>query len=218
MRPTSRCRGMTLLEVLVALAVFALVAAMAYGGLNAASRSAQGVRVQTDNLRELQGTMLMLGLDLRQMVDRPIRDNYGSGEAALLVANGGESRLSLTRGGYRNPAALARSGVQRVAYRLEDGILYRDSWAVLDRAQDSEPRSTALLHGVSELSLRLLDANNEWHDSWPPYTDEGAAVPLPRALELTLESEAWGEVRRIFETSGWVAELPAPPAAGGGVQ
>lgn len=213
MSSSQRSRGMTLLEVLVALAVFALVAAMAYGGLNAASRSAEGVREQSAQLRTLQGSMLILGLDLRQLVDRPIRDNYGSEEPALVAASGGENRLSLTRGGHRNPAALVRSGLQRVSYRLEEGILYRDSWAVLDRAQDSEPWRSVLLDGVSELRLRFLDVDNEWHDSWPPLTVEEGSRVLPRAVEVVVVSEAWGEVRRLFETSGWQVTTPVTPGA-----
>lgn len=194
MRTTVHNRGFTLLELLVALAIFALVAVMAYGGLRSVLDADRAVERQGKRLAELQSALLFIERDIAQVVDRGIRDELGDSRPALL---GGLDRpLELTRGGRSNPGGLARSDLQRIAYGVEDDALVRLSWRVLDRAQDSQPDRLRLAGQVRGLRLRFLDANREWSDVWPPAS---GAAGLPLALELTLELEDWGAIQRLFQ-------------------
>ncbi|UCE88585.1 MAG: type II secretion system minor pseudopilin GspJ, partial [Pseudomonadota bacterium] len=103
--------------------------------------------------------------------------------------------------GHRNPARLPRSTLQRVAYEVEDEVLYRVQWLTLDRAQDSEPARVALLEQVIKLELRFLDTANEWRTVWPPLTATEDAG-LPRAVEFSVELEDWGRVTRLVALTG----------------
>jgi len=193
---TSRySRGFTLIELLVALLIFAIFAAIAYGGLDQVLTAKQRTTREAERLTDLQTAYTWIARDIEQAVDRPIRDAYGDPAEALI---GGGTSLELTRAGWRNPAGLTRSHLQRIAYTLEDGQLQRRYWRVLDRAPDSEAHETMLLEGVQEMELRFLDEQGQWQPAWPVTNAAGNVVPMPRAVELSLEIEGWGRITRLF--------------------
>jgi len=193
---TSRySRGFTLIELLVALLIFAIFAAIAYGGLDQVLTAKARTTREAERLSDLQTAYIWIARDIEQVVDRPIRDAYGDPAEALI---GGGTSLELTRAGWRNPAGLTRSHLQRVAYTLEDGQLQRRYWRILDRAPDSEAHETMLLEGVQEMELRFLDDQGQWQPAWPVTNAAGNVVPMPRAVELSLEIEGWGRITRLF--------------------
>ena len=196
------CRGFTLLELLVALAIFAIIAVLAYGGLNSVLDQQLHTEESAERLAALQKTYLIVQRDIEQLVPRPIRDEFGDESAAI----SGAAAFQLTRGGWRNPLDNPRSSLQRVGYTLEEQQLIRHSWLVLDRAQDSTPRQQALVNGVSSIRVRYLDAGDSWQEQWPPEqsTGGGEALPdeLPRAMEMVLEHEQYGDVRWLFQLPG----------------
>jgi general secretion pathway protein J len=193
MRPASE--GFTLLELLIAMAIFAIMAALAYGGLASVLTARENISAEATRLRNIQQLMLMLERDLDQLADRSMRDEYGDRQPAL---RGGEDWFEFTRSGWSNPAEQLRSDLQRVAYTLRERRVIRAYWQVLDRAQDSAPLEMTLLDPVLNLRLRYLDANRQLQADWPPPTIEAAAETLPIALELHLELEDWGNLTRLF--------------------
>jgi general secretion pathway protein J len=193
-----RVAGFTLLELLVALAIFAVVAALAYGGLRVVLDARERTDAQAQRLAEIQMALAFLTRDLEQAVDRPIRDELGDRRPALLGGTG--AALEWTHGGWRNPAGQARSSLQRVAYAHDANRLVRRSWAVLDRAHDSAGNDTVLLEGVTALELRFLDGQMEWQTFWPPAIED--APGLPRAVELRLELEDGTGISRLVRLPG----------------
>ncbi len=200
---SKRSPGFTLLELLVAMAIFALLAVMAYGGLNSILTTREVVDMNMARLSEIQRTVMFLGRDLRQAANRGIRDEYGDRRPPLVsnVANSSLNGmvLELTRDGYPNPLGAPRSNMQRVAYRVEDDTLYRLSWPVLDRAIDTRPYEAALCEHITALRLRFLDYQDTWHTQWPPQAVEAAPPALPKAVEFTLELPDWGEITRLYQ-------------------
>ncbi len=199
-------RGFTLLELLVALAVFAIMATAAYSGLRNVLFTRAAVEEQSRRLAAVQLAVFRLGQDIEQAVPRGIRDEYGEPQAALLGGELADDRLTLTRAGWDNPLGQPRATLQRVAYRLRDGRLWRLHWGVLDRGGLLEPRETLLLERVREFRVRFLD-RDDWRDDWPPpASDEAGAKKdpdaLPRAVEIGLTLEDWGEITRLLPLSG----------------
>lgn len=194
--------GFTLLELLVVLGIFSMVSLLAYGGLDSVLRSRVTVEKALERTAALQKAYMRLRDDFQQLRNRPVRNAYGTdAEPALQLAL--DQRVEFTRGGWRNPLSHARSTLERVSYGLDDeDRLLRQSWRVLDRAPSSEPVRIALLEGVRRLDWRFLDAQGQWREQWPPsgYAGNAADVPIPRAVEVTLETADWGELRFLFES------------------
>lgn len=194
---TTPQRGFTLLELLIALAIFAVLGVAAYAGLDAVLGAKDRIEAKSDQLGRLQMLFVLMGRDIEQAADRGVRDNFGD---PLPPMFGNDTALEFTRAGWRNPAGLTRSELQRVSYGLNDETLTRASWGVLDRAQDSEPRRTRLLENVSTLEIRYLDGAGEWRSEWP--AAGGAGTQLPRAVEVTLDVKEWGRITRMFRVAG----------------
>ncbi len=197
--------GFTLLEMIVAIALFAIISTVTFSALKITLDSREQTEKQLGRLQELQMTFTLIGRDLRQIVDRPIRGLYGGEEGPLL----GGSTLEFTRSGWRNPARHQRSHLQRIGYGVIEGDLARLSWWVLDRSESSESISVTLLHDVQTLEVRFLDSAQEWQTAWPASSSTGVSSPgtppppaLPRAIEVTLELEDWGRITRLFRVAG----------------
>ena len=192
-------RGFTLLEMLVALAIFALIGVAAYSGLDQVLRTRSQVTAAAERLQGVQLAVYLLEQDLAQAVGRPVRDEFGLEQPALQLGEG-EDLLQLTRTGRDNPLGRQRAALQRLAYRLQNGELYRRYWQRLDRSGVSEPRETLLLDQVEALAVRVLDGEGQWLERWPPLeADPGS---LPRAFELRLTLADWGEIRRLIPLAG----------------
>jgi general secretion pathway protein J len=194
------------MEVLVAIAIFAIIGVMALSGYNELTAQGSLAVNSTARVRKVQTAMLRMVQDFEQLDLRAVREPLGQSLEPALAAKAGTSPLvQFTRAGWSNPAGVQRPTLQRVAYRVEDGKLYRDYWVVLDRTQTLEPVSTELLDGVKSTSLRFMDLNRQWNEQWPPpgYVAPSAVPNLrPIAVEINLELEDWGKITRIVEVAG----------------
>ena len=201
----TRMRGFTLIEILVALAIFSLMAVMLFGGFIAISNQVDWSRARAARLQQIQTAMLYLGRDFSQLQPRPVRSELGDFKEAALSADARNIYLAtLTRGGWSNPAGIPRSTLQRVAYQLEDRQLVRLDWPVLDRLSGTEPRRTEILDDVDEVIIRFLDAQLEWHENWPPLgSDDAVAAWLrPLAVEISIALPDLGRITRLLEIRG----------------
>lgn len=201
LRRRRRDRGFTLLELLVALAIFAIMATAVYNSLAMLLRTSARLDEEGARLRELQTAMQTLERDLEQLVNRPVRGAYGQ-ELEPLLWPGLDDRLELTSGGRSNPLRRSRCTLQRVAWQLRDGKLQRLAWPVLDQAQDSEPLQRSLLAGVSRFELEFLAGREQTFAAWPPDNPPPGLPPLPRAVRVSLEVAGWGRLERLFLPAG----------------
>lgn len=202
-----RAAGFTLVELLVALFIMAVLFAIGYGAINQATGERQALKQRQARLVEVQTAVRVLSQDFTQLVPRPVRDRVGNGtEPALRAEPRSTELVALTRGGWANPAGIQRSALQRVVYRFEDGRLVREHWRVLDATLAAEPVRRELLGGLRSVQLRFMDAAHAWREQWPPLggaTAQGAQLRLrPIAVEITLELEDWGRLVRIVEIAG----------------
>lgn len=197
-----RQKAFTLIEVLVALAIFGILSALAYGALSQTLLSAEMLNERMDRLQAIQKTMRHLSQDFIQLAPRPVRLELGDSIGPALQSDlRSEYAVELTRGGWSNPVVLPRGTLQRVAYRLEEDELVRYYWTVLDRTLSNEPIAVTILDGVEGLKLSYLLDNGDSIEQWPPPTAPG---PLglrqrPRAVEIILTLQDAGEIRRVVE-------------------
>lgn len=195
--------GFTLIEVLVALAVFGVLSALAYMSLAQTLANSDMLTVRMDRLQSVQRTMSFLSSELLQTAPRPVRVELGQAPVPALQSSfASDFALQITHGGWPNVAGTPRSTLQRTAYRIEEGELVRYHWNVLDRTVNNVPIGTVMLEDVDSLTFRFLQ-NEEWIDQWPPLVAQGAPPLriLPRAVEILLVLPDEGEVSRIIELS-----------------
>lgn len=194
--------GFTLLELLVAITVFAIMSVMAYGGLSNVISNSDASKQALSRLQEVQQSMRHIERDFSQIVERGIRDELGAQQAFIIASDADDSIIEFTRGGRRNPAKRLRSNLLRVAYRIEEGKLIRMHWPQLDRVQGMLAIETELLSGIDSAGTRFLGTDGEWYDQWPPLNSQNPAFSGPldlSAIEYSMELSDWGRINRLFK-------------------
>ena len=202
---TRRQSGFTLIELMVAALITAILFAMGYGAIQQALANREAVTRNADRLRSVQDTIRLLVQDLSQLAPRPVREPLGEGYQPALLATA--DSMALTRGGWMNPAGVQRSTLQRVRYVLQDGSLYREQWPVLDALLDPPPVRRELVDEVKSFRIRYMNDGRNWQDTWPPPAQSGARTEKelrwrPIAVEVTLELADWGKIVRLVEVPG----------------
>ena len=190
----NRHSGFTLVEMLVALAVFALASALAYGGLAALTRARGQLDAENERLGRLQFAIGLIERDLRGAAPRAVRDGYGAPQPSLV---GTRERIEFSRYGLANALALPRAEVERVGYRLQENRLQRLRYAVLDRTPGSQPQVDDLLDRVQTIEFDYLGRDGREQPQWPPLRAGGDDAP--RAVAITLTLADYGTIRRVLE-------------------
>jgi general secretion pathway protein J len=197
-------KGLTLLELVVAVAILALFSVMAYGALDQILTQRDHLEREQTFWRTFSLVMLRLQDDLSQARPRSVRDIDGNllpplrGQPTDTRALA-EPTIEFTRGGMLELNHGAHTVLQRVGYRLRDDTLLRLVWPVLDRSPQTQPSETLLLKEVESFSVRFFGPTGDWLEQWPT---EGVREALPRGIELTLRLQGRGEFTRFFVVNG----------------
>lgn len=201
--------GFTLIEVLVAVAIFGLVSIGAYTVLDAAMRSQEVTESRLNKLEAIQRAVQTIERDIRMLSLRQVRDEYGDkvpllrGQSEL---SGQSASMEFTRADWRNPAGLPRSNLQHLNYRFEQGKLSRFYTIFLDKAANSQQLEQPLLEEMQSMKLSFLDDADQWQSSWAMNPSLDGNNPLPKAVKLELEMEPFGLIERILLISAKVPE------------
>lgn len=192
--------GFTLIEILVALMIFAVIGVVAAMSLHSVIRARERLKVADQSLLQLEMTMAYMRQDFSQIVDRKIRNRDGQQESAFLSEGNG---VAFTRASLLNPFDNAReANLQRVAYRLEGKKLIRLTWDVLDQAPDSKPESKILLSDVESLSWQFITDNGRTANSWPPPTgsvmQQESHSDVPKAVLIVMHLKDSGTLQGVF--------------------
>ncbi|HEU4780551.1 MAG TPA: type II secretion system minor pseudopilin GspJ [Steroidobacteraceae bacterium] len=205
-----RARGFTLIEVVIAMFIAAIMFAIGYSAINQALIDRDALNVSQDRVTEIQRGMRVVAQDFAQLVPRAARDTSGTGQLMPAVSADGssDSIVTFTRGGWSNPAGVQRPAEQRVRYRFIEGELVREHWMAVDAALNIEPRQRTLLTKATAIEIRFLDpVSRQWRTSWPATSSSGQVPPdqvdqlltRPIAIEFTVVFEDWGRIQRLFE-------------------
>lgn len=203
-RARARQRGVTLIELLVALGIFALIGSASIGVLSLALAGRDQLDAATDEARTLERARSLMRADLMQIAPRPVREEEGAAPAfaggpALADRRPGDTRvaadetvlLSLTRTGWDDPSNLRpRPELQRVTYLTREGELIRRTRPYLDAAPDTPSQDQVLLSDLTDVSVGFHDG-----DAW---RDGAEDAELPQAVRIAFDHPTLGPVRNDF--------------------
>ncbi len=214
---TGHCQtGMTLPEVLIALLIFAAIAATSVYALRLGVDSRDQLTRVDDELKAFQIARTLIKEDMAQVTARTVRDEFGERRPAAFLGNltsFGARReddervlVSFVRNGWLNPGGEEpRSTLQYVEYVFRSGAMIRRSRAYLDDASGADFTERVLFEGLSDARAAFLlnEVRGElnWSDIWPVT----GASPPPPALSITLEREGRTSVEQLF----WIGERKA---------
>ena len=189
-------RAFTLIELLIALAIFAVISALAYRSLAALFDSREALERDSRKWRDVALFVGRFERDLNAVVPRLASGPSGtplSPVSSLLDLGGATAKgLAITRSGaLLNQNALAAP--QRIAYRFLEGRVERLAWPAADSAPRAEPVATPVLEAVRTLEFRFLTAG-EWRPDWGL---PGAGAALPSAVEVSVTLESGERVTRL---------------------
>lgn len=195
-----RQSGFTLVELLLAMLIFALLGLASAFVLNQMLNSDEISNQQREHLQDMQFAVLMLERDVRQMVARPLRARPREQRSIYVLSDGRTTDsdadgLAFVRAGWSNPnAMLPRSTLQPVLYRLRENVLQRISADYVDDVS-GRPYVQDLLADVEDFRIRFIH-NGEETDEW--------AVPgaLPEVVIVSLTTAEYGLIERWLLTSG----------------
>lgn len=193
-------RGFTLLEILIAMAIFTLIGFASTGLLSTVidSNGLSGERVE--KLQAIQRAMTIIERDIQQIVSRPVRLDGEKNDIVIQGGIGDESdadSIRFVRAGWLNPQfILPRSTLEPVSYRVVEQRLERLSGHYVDNAIGFEPRERVVLDDVSDFRVEFFvgdtkDGELDWRESY-------TGAVLPRGIAVEIETETFGFIRREF--------------------
>jgi general secretion pathway protein J len=193
--PPARSRGFTLLEILVAIVVYAIFSTLTYATLSRIADGRERLNEERDKWRVLALSFTQMEEDLSRARGRPIRFLDGVPRGAFIGRQvdpraEAEPSIEFTRGGMFVPADGATSDLVRVAYALKEGALVR-----LDQPPTSEPRETTLIKNVDNMTVRFYSADAGWASEW--IQNENLTL-MPSAVELSFDLAGVGRLTRVF--------------------
>lgn len=183
-------KGFTLIEIVVALAIFAIIAVITSVGLRAVLKTHSRIERINHRLREVMLAETIMRRDFMQISHRSVRDVGGESLPPLLIHS--RDNIEFTHGGVNSNN---RSSLQRVAYQFANGNLYRLSWPVLDRVSQTTPAKRLLLNKVQSWSLQYVK-KSEILSVWS--NRAGLAHSIPKAIIVNLQLPAMGALQWVF--------------------
>lgn len=193
-------RGFTLLEVLIAIAIFSVISMASFSIFQTVLNSDTVTKERTDRINELQRGFLIIERDMIQIARRSMRLNGEAPLGAFLHTDNesfssGEKGIAFVRNGWTNPGLLLpRSDMQSVAYRLNDNVLERLHFNFVDAVLGEEPKVRPLITQVEKLDFEFYDGKK-----WQKTLEENT---LPIAIAMEIDTTDYGVIRRQFLVAG----------------
>lgn len=198
-----RTRAFTLLEILVAMAIFTLIGLASTSVLTSVIDSDELSTDRFDKLQDLQRAMLTIERDVLQAMPRTARIEGESSERVMLggadVLESELDGLAFVRGGWQNPQLmLPRSTLQTVGYRVQEGQLQRLYGNYVDNVVGFEPKVRILLDNVEDFQVEFFAGESADPDASAGWLEDYSGPTLPTAVAITLVTRDFGEIRREF--------------------
>lgn len=197
--PLPYSKGFTLLEVLIAIAIFSVISLSSFTIFDSVIKGDETSQLRSERQNELQRAFLIIERDLTQIARRSVRINGEAPLGQFLQSASdvidGEQAIGFVRHGWTNPGLLLpRSDMQAVAYQLNDEILQRLHFNFVDAVGGQEPKIRPLITKVKSVTFDYYDGT-KWQESW-------TKDDLPLAIAIEIDTTDYGLIRRQYLVPG----------------
>jgi len=194
--------GFTLIEILAALVIFAIMAMLSYRALAAVLDSREQLNAETQKWRDCALFFARVEQDLQGLLNRPVRsaDDIAAPALAINPDAPAEAMLALTRSGFAQADGVL-AAPQRVGYRLREGRVELVLWPHPDMAPRTAQQVFPVLSNVADFRIRALDARGNWQARWPALSNtpgSAAGEYSPTLVELSVTLSSGETLTRLF--------------------
>ncbi|WP_158649359.1 type II secretion system minor pseudopilin GspJ [Aquella oligotrophica] len=197
---TSRRLGFTLIELMVAIVIFAIISTVSYRMITSLVRTKEIAGEAQEKWGNLSLAISNFGMSWNRVIPLVVRDQNGGllpavyGKAKL---NGMyDSQLEMTLSGFSGDRIYGTVPPKRIGYRYYGKTLYLVTWPVLNRVVTTQPDIDVLIDNVTKFEITFLYPDNQWRNTWPP--QGGDITSLPRAVKVVMVLASGETVERSW--------------------
>ena len=177
-------KGFTLVELLVSIAIFAVLSALGWKVFDYLVKVRDRNEVHEQNLNQLQDAYLQFQKDSLQIV--PLTANINNQIRPALELENGQLRFS--KAGVTDPLKQGISPYERIEYQYnaQDKILYRLKYPNLNVSSNAQPLSSAILTNVDQFEITVLNPSelNRFPENGVNTEDLKVLRLLPKGLRV----------------------------------
>ena len=188
--------GFTLLEILIALMIFAIIAAMTSSAIYYAFNIRERINIQSELLGNIQMVLTLLEKDIKQVISRSVSNNNINYPAFI----GRIDYIEFTRDGLFISSNNKNTHLQRIAFKCNHNKLIRRSWTTLDTPKRDSFIDQIMLENVKKCQFSFLDTKLQIIKFWPKKTTTKiqSTEVLPKAIKFDLSLPKFGDASLLF--------------------
>ncbi len=191
-------KGFTLIELMVAVIIFAIISTISYRVISSLVTTKEIVTKSQAKWGGLSLVMNKFEMARNRVLPLPVRGSDGNLLASLIGKNklsgAFDSQLEMTLSGSIGDNVMGSSPPKRIGFRFYKNTLYLVSWPVLNRVVTTKPDIDLLVPDVTNFNLQFLYPDKQWRDTWPP--EGGDMGSLPSGIQMNLQLKSGESVMR----------------------
>ena len=193
-------RGFTLIELMVAIIIFAFISVISYRIVTSLVTTKEVAGKAQAKWGDLSLAMSNFNSSRSRSIPLVARDGQGNILPAVLgkskLGSLYDSQLEMTVSGYIGNEVQGTSPPKRIGYRFYNGSLYLVTWPVLNRVLQTQPEIDLLVSNVNNFTVQYRYPDQQWRDTWPP--DGGDPTVLPSGLKVSLNLKSGESIDRSW--------------------
>ena len=158
-------KGFTLIEVLVSTLIVGFIFSVIFYSVSSLNLNLSFTKMRNDNQHVVLKSLSIIEQDLSSIFNRPVRDELGEYETALMLKNNNHTELLFTRSLYDDVQENIK--LVRIAYTFDDDRYERRLWNVIDRVQGSKYQKHYFDRQINKIKILASDDEGQWQEYWP---------------------------------------------------